>query len=388
VIKAEPKQETDSGIAPRLAARANTRRGRLFVMPVLLAALLILSGCGILFGTQENDQPPAEDVADRQLVPTFTPTPEGAEPVVEAPPAEAPAAQEPLNTPTPLPIDEPEPEEISEIDEPEPEPTPEPPTPTSAPSLFVNIDAANLRNGPGTNYGLAGAATLNQEFEVVGRSPDGGWWQVCCVNGQQAWIFGDLVRTENVEGVPVAQNIPAPPVAQAPPAQPEPQPQPPAQPEPQPEPPAEPEPEPEAPPEQSPGQAVNAGECSQCKFNISAGPTKRPNSGLELKIQADFIHSGVDGGQRQGDYRIGLEKDGQLIVHFADTLSVRLSHNDGPMGPYNYEASVGASDLPGGTVAGRYFFWVIDGNRIRDSQVWTLDLGEGEGEVWIQFDQN
>ncbi|MEX1019486.1 MAG: SH3 domain-containing protein [Litorilinea sp.] len=367
------------GARSRLRTRAGTRW---IILPILAAAMMLLAGCGIIFGTQE-DAPVADEAVDpeRELIPTFTPTPEGSQPVVENPPPAAQDTQAPLATATPLPAEDVAPEETVP-DEPEPEPpvVPEPPAPEPEPSLFINIPAANLRLGPGTNYGLAGAATQDQQFEVIGRSPDGTWWQICCINGQQAWIFGDLARTENVTDVPVAQNIPAPPpVVQAPPPQPEPEPQP----QPEPEQPAEPAP---APPPAN--QAVHAGPCSQCKFRISGGPSKQPNGGLELKIQADFIHSGVDGGQRQGDYRIGLEKDGQLIGYFSNVLSIRLTNSQGPMGPYNYEASVGSSDLPGGTIAGRYFFWVIDGNRVRDSEVWTLDLAGDEGMVWVQFDQN
>lgn len=358
---------------------------------LMFSAMWILAGCSLLFGNDNDEQPVVEQTEDRVIVPTFTPTPEGAAPVVEAPPAVAEATQPPLATPTPLPAEDSDlsaedSPAVEEESEPEPTATPEPPTPEPEALLFVNIQAANLRNGPGTNYGLAGSATQGQQFEVVARNGDGTWWQVCCVNGQQAWIFNDIVRTENVGGVPIAQNIPAPPppppVVEAPPPQPQPQPEQPQPEQPQPEQPAEPEPAPPA------NQAVHAGPCSQCKFRISGGPAKQSNGGLELKIHADFIHSGVDGGQRQGDYRLGMEKDGQLIGHFSNVLSIRLTHSQGPLGTYNYEASVGASDLPGGTIAGRYFFWVIDGNRVRDSEVWTLDLAGDEGMVWIQFDQN
>lgn len=357
-------------------------------LPTLLVVMLVLSGCSLLFGGGAEEAPVGEEQIDRSIVPTFTPTPElppTPEPAAEAPteelvqvpvtdseeaaapeaPAEgeaAPAAEEPAEEPIEEPVEE-------------PTATPEPPTPTPGPKLTVNIPAANVRNGPGTNYGLAGAVEQGQSFDIVGKNPEGTWWQFCCVNGQEVWIFGELVTADNAGSVAVAQNIPAPPepVAAAPA---------PVEQAPAPEPPAE-----EPPPAPA---AANAGACGGddgCKFRISGGPVKMQNSGFELKIQAAFIHSGVDGGQMQGDYRIGIEKDGQLITTFGDTRSIALTSNDGPAGRYNYEAKVGVDQIPGGNLAGTYFFWVLDGNRERDSEVFRMDLGGNEGEVYIEFDQ-
>lgn len=340
-------------------------RGSVVVLGVTV--LLTLSGCSLLFGGRPEPTP--TQVVERRLVPTFTPTPEQSVAQLPAEQALPPVEQATLVVvdaapPTPAP----QPETVET-------PTEEPPTATPSPKLTVNLATANTRMGPGTNYGLAGTVSQGQSFNVIGKSPDGTWWQICCVNGQQVWIFGDLVAAENVGSVPVAQNIPAPPpVVVAPTATPVP-------------PPAA--PEPAAPPPAQAG-AVHAGPCGGddgCKFRIRRGPSKANNGGGELKMQLFFIHSGVDGGQPQGDYRLGIEKDGQLLTTFADTRSIVFARNEGPMGPFNYEGKLNASSLPGGNVAGTYFFWVLDGNRERDSEVFRLDLGPGEGEVWIEFDQ-
>ncbi len=356
-----------------------------------LVVALLLSGCSLLFGGGPEDAPVVEGDEERQIVPTFTPTPEGAAaptpepPTPEPPPtvqviAAAPATDTVTMTET-APVTSTGSETATASEE-------AAPTPAPNPQAIVTGDVANTRNGPGTEYGLVGSVTRDQRFDIVGKNVDGSWWQICCVNGQQAWIFGQLVRAENAEAVAVAQNIPAPPVVAAPPpAAPTAAPAPAEQPPPAEAPPAEPPPA-EAPPAAS--GAVNAGGCGGddgCKFRISGGPSKRGNGGGELKFQLFFKHSGVDGGQPQGDYRLGIEKDGQLITHFANTTSIALNRNEGPMGPYNYEAKINASELPGGSVAGTYFFWVLDGNRERDSEVFRLDLGPDEGEVWIEFDQ-
>ena len=348
------------------SGRSGDRIRSLLVAVSLLLVAILIAGCGLLFGGGSEEAP--TPTPERELVPTFTPTPEGMaapteEPMVEQPVQEQPVQAEPVVQPTEPPA------------EPTPEPTLEPtPEPTATPvaKLIVTNDVANVRNGPGTNYGIAGSVTRDQAFDIVAKNADGTWWQFCCINGQQAWIFAELVRTENAGNVAVAEDIPEPPPVAVAPAPTE------APPAPT-EPPAAPEP-----------QAVNAGNCGGddgCKFHIRNGPVKAPNSGFELKVQLLFIHSGVEGGQPQGDYRLGLEKDGQLISTFADAKSIALEKSQGTLGEYNYEAKIGASDLPGGTLAGTYFFWVLDGNRERDSDVFRLDLGPNEGELWIEFDQ-
>ncbi len=48
---------------------------------------------------------------------------------------------------------------------------------------------------------------------------------------------------------------------------------------------------------------------------------------------------------------------------------------------------MGTGDLPGNTVAGNYTVWVLDGNGERDSEIFNFSVPEGEGLVWIKFDQ-
>jgi hypothetical protein len=356
---------------------------------ILVVALVALSGCSLLFGGGAAEEPTPAAAEDRQIVPTFTPTVEvpataTPEPTVAqvqvdvAPAAQAPAAETPAGG---------EQADAAATEASAEAPTEAAPTPTPVPKAVVSAPSANARTGPGTEYGLAGAVTQNQAFDVIGKNADGTWWQFCCVNGQQAWIFGDLVAVENAESVPVAQNVPAAPVAAAPeaptaaPAAPQPEP---AAPTNTPEPaPAEPAPAPA-------GNAVNAGGCGGddgCKFKLREGPKFAENGGFEMKLQLLFIHSGVDGGQAQGDYRLGIERDGQLITVFADTTSRALDKNSGPQGQYNYEAKIGKDQLPGGTLEGEYFFWVLDGNRERDSDVFKMYVPPTQGEIYIVFDQ-
>ncbi len=313
---------------------------------LLLAAVFVLSGCG-LFGGQEAEPTPT---ATRRMVPTFTPTSVG----------QAPAQSQVVQVATSTPLPEPA----------TPTPAPAEPTPTDtpvpAPRLTVTGTVANVRQGPGTNYPVIGSVTQGTNLDVTGKNPAGDWYQVCCVNGEPGWIFADLVQVENPELAAVVQDIPAPP--------PTPTPLPPT-------------------PTDTPAPPPVADPCANiggdgCKFKLTGGPRFRDNGGLELKLQIFFIHSGVDGGQPQGSYFVALEKDGIRIPVSDRVRSVALQRSEGPLGPYNYEYKIGRDQLPGGTVAGTYVLWVLDGNGERDSQNITFTVPEGQGEVWLQFDQN
>ncbi|QLQ05529.1 MAG: hypothetical protein HZY76_05135 [Anaerolineae bacterium] len=101
-----------------------------------------------------------------------------------------------------------------------------------------------------------------------------------------------------------------------------------------------------------------------------------------------FIHSGVDGGQPQGDYRVRLTKDGQAVAGPDNVLSQALVASSGPAGKYNWEFALPAGQLPGGTVNGNYTMYVLDGNRDRDSRDVSFTIGDNQGFVWARWDQN
>lgn len=88
--------------------------------------------------------------------------------------------------------------------------------------LTVAAAAVNVRAGPDTTFESIGSAAQGESFDLLARSADGGWWQVCCVNGQEGWIFGELATVENGDSVALAAAIPTPqqptpaPVAVAP----------------------------------------------------------------------------------------------------------------------------------------------------------------------------
>ncbi|GEM_PF-1714623 len=90
-------------------------------------------------------------------------------------------------------------------------------TPPPAEEQAVQVQALtnlNLRSGPGTNYGVAGALAENAELTVIGRNEDSSWLYVETDKGDEVWLTGDptLVTFEQalVSNLPVVE---APPLA-------------------------------------------------------------------------------------------------------------------------------------------------------------------------------
>ncbi|MBK8051263.1 MAG: cellulase family glycosylhydrolase [Anaerolineales bacterium] len=84
------------------------------------------------------------------------------------------------------------------------------------PTASVIPARVNLRNGPGTQYGIAGSAANATQLEIVGISGDASWYQVTApANSAPVWVFATLtVRNGSLDGVPVVE-APAAPVAAA-----------------------------------------------------------------------------------------------------------------------------------------------------------------------------
>jgi len=102
-------------------------------------------------------------------------------------------------------------------------------TPTvAAKPVAKAIDMLNVRGGPGTEYNLMAGLQKDETAEIVGKNPEGNWWQVQLADGQQGWVMGELVAVNgDTAVVAVAADIPVAPtaaptpvqVAEAPPAQ-------------------------------------------------------------------------------------------------------------------------------------------------------------------------
>jgi len=135
--------------------------------------LVTLTGCG-LFGSSENTDAP---VAMRTGHPTFTPT--------------VPATTGPAETPAPSGSQgqsAPVPDAASQGDA----------------KAVINGPLVNARSGPGTEFDIVGELERGNEFDIVGVSPDHAWWQICCIDGSQAWVTSEFVDTLGaVDSAPV-----------------------------------------------------------------------------------------------------------------------------------------------------------------------------------------
>jgi len=187
---------------------------RLASLLLIVTTLALLGGCGFLFGS-ETDEPTAIPEPLHKAVPTFTPTPlSETQPTMTAPAVESQAVQtptvvaaavKPLTSTTALSATQALSAPLTQTAA---------LTPTAAadtgPQLTIDGDAVNVRSGPATTFDLVGSATKGQTFTVVAKNAEGDWWQVCCINEQKGWVYGQLARVENVESVAVATDLPTP----------------------------------------------------------------------------------------------------------------------------------------------------------------------------------
>ena len=342
------------------SVRHTSVKRSIFRALALCAGALFLAGCGLFSGPSVTPTPTRPMAA---VVPTFTSTPVGAAAAQESgggtTQQAAPAAvqpQAPQATDTPAPTDT--------------------PVPTAARfTVKTDLTAANVnvRTGPSTAFGIIGTIARGAQFDISGRNVENTWFQFCCVGGQTGWIFSALVNVENANLITVAANIPPTPV---PPTA---------------------TPVPTQAPTPVPAPA-NVDHCAGiggdgCKFTRRDGPLFSSSS-HELKLRLGFVHErhsgdGQSGKQAQGQYSVGLTKEGvgKVDVRRGWDFDSKLNSKSGPHGKFNYEYKISAGQV-GGTVAGNYTIWVIDGEGVRDSQDFNFTVPEGQGEVWIVFAQN
>lgn len=168
---------------------------------VATAAAVLLAGCGLFGGAEESPTP----IPTRTPFPTFTATPVAAATATGAPPTVAPTVAAAAQPAAALPLTQTAP--LTES-------APAPAAPNAA-TLTIASDLVNVRSGPGTEYDLVGTAATGESFSIVGKNAAGDWWEVCCVGGQNGWVFGELATVQNVESVALAADLPAAPIAEA-----------------------------------------------------------------------------------------------------------------------------------------------------------------------------
>ena len=69
----------------------------------------------------------------------------------------------------------------------------------------------NVRQGPSVNYPIVGQVRSGEIYTVVGRNDTGTWWQICCYDGLEVWISGQLVEVSGDQGQVLIAAVPPPP---------------------------------------------------------------------------------------------------------------------------------------------------------------------------------
>ncbi len=85
--------------------------------------------------------------------------------------------------------------------------------PDESPTCVVNAPLVNLRAESNARSDVVDMVERGSEFEIIGRSNDDQWWQVCCQDGQEVWISQELVDTiGDVDQVKVTDAVASEPV--------------------------------------------------------------------------------------------------------------------------------------------------------------------------------
>lgn len=71
-------------------------------------------------------------------------------------------------------------------------------------TAVMAANAVNIRNGPGTNYGIITQVDLNERLPVLDKSGD--WYNVQLASGDRGWVAGWLVKVEMPQAPAPAQN--------------------------------------------------------------------------------------------------------------------------------------------------------------------------------------
>ena len=62
----------------------------------------------------------------------------------------------------------------------------------------VSVIVLNVREGPGAQYKIIGTIFNNAQVQILGRTSDNAWWQVCCALGDETpgWVDAQFVEPE------------------------------------------------------------------------------------------------------------------------------------------------------------------------------------------------
>jgi len=80
------------------------------------------------------------------------------------------------------------------------------PSGESAMRVLLTGESVNMRNAPGLDSQVLTTLPRDTQFNYIGKNDAGDWVQVCCVDNQVAWVYGELAQIE--EGSVATQALP------------------------------------------------------------------------------------------------------------------------------------------------------------------------------------
>lgn len=177
-------------VSTRLTAlQQHLRRYWLGCLLALLVALIWMRGSFVYAAPLHQTVPPPTPTQDPGPAPTATAVPDDDD--------DDDDDNEPP-TPTPTTIVQPAPTQAQPTQAPtQPaQPQPQPTVAEGALTGVVAVARLNVRQGPGTNFGVVGIAVSGQRLTILSRNVVGDWWHICCVNGTtlDGWVATQFVQ--------------------------------------------------------------------------------------------------------------------------------------------------------------------------------------------------
>jgi hypothetical protein len=383
------------------------RKVPIVALVVALALLLpVLGGCGR--GRDAEPEPTPASIRTPQ--PTFTPTP-----LID--PQAAPAALQPIEPIAPIvaadaaPVDS-APElqqpasavEVAPVVQEQPGfggPVADVPTPSSPPPLgVINTELVNSRTGPDITFPVVIVLGRGEEYDVTGKSADGTWLRVCCVEEKDAWVSSEFVDVaESMEGVNVAQagelsaealtRLNAPPTA-TPVTVVEISPAPVAQ---APAPAAEAAPVAEAAPAAE-AAAASAGTASTEVLEVA--PDGAATAGHTLVTTERFPESSVvriflyvyAGNQALEGYTLRVTRDG-VEQSVSESSFGPVAGFTWPIADERQRFQNFKAEFPGVAASGTWTVELVkDGAVVGEAATFTLAEGDGQSELYVRYERN
>ena len=90
---------------------------------------------------------------------------------------------------------------------PPPTATPEPsPTPFVPFEATVLVDYVNIRENPGSLFGILKMINVGEKFQVLAQAPGGEWFYIQLADGKNGWVFNKLIDTDqDLAAAPIRQ---------------------------------------------------------------------------------------------------------------------------------------------------------------------------------------